>query len=334
VLLSERLGLAGRYAESLPEPLRSGLTRLALMLESDPARTAVLLGQAVPQSQLRELSPGYRWAAQESNLTSEDRYQLQAHAYFGLQRLGLCLLVAGSAALTALALAWTEDGAPDPGDLVAPSLGWRQPLAILLAWDLSNRFLLPSLGERLSPTLGSWSVFWGCQLLSYGLLGGLMVALAPHTWRPWLGFSWRQTFPGYLLCLLLIPLTNAAVSAVSGIHPFLTDPTLGLLAAASRGMLVPLTLLAVIVGPIFEELLFRGWLLGSLRERWGDRWGVIGSALLFALVHGSFWNAPALFVGGLVLGWVALRSGSLACCVVAHGLWNLTWLCQAMATLP
>lgn len=61
-----------------------------------------------------------------------------------------------------------------------------------------------------------------------------------------------------------------------------------------------------LLGPITEELIFRGFLLRST-ERYGKRFAVLSSALLFGLFHGSPIQTPYAFLVGLVLGYVALE---------------------------
>ncbi|MDO8730656.1 MAG: type II CAAX endopeptidase family protein [Candidatus Omnitrophota bacterium] len=79
-----------------------------------------------------------------------------------------------------------------------------------------------------------------------------------------------------------------------------------------------LLLLAVVAGPIAEEIFFRGLLYGWLRQRIGIRNGLVISALFFALLH---MDAVAFFpiLGlGLLFGWVYERTGSLAAPMAIH----------------
>ena len=98
--------------------------------------------------------------------------------------------------------------------------------------------------------------------------------------------------------------------------------------AASLALRLPLALLVVSLGPLVEELLFRGALLSALLRRMHAGWAVAVSSLLFACVHlpdlGFLWYAvPNLALLGAVLAWLRLRSGSLWPAVVAHGMNNL-----------
>lgn len=67
---------------------------------------------------------------------------------------------------------------------------------------------------------------------------------------------------------------------------------------------VSMFLYASILAPIAEEILFRGYVLRSLRP-YGKRFAILGSAFLFALYHGNLLQMPLAFLMGLVLGWVA-----------------------------
>ena len=67
---------------------------------------------------------------------------------------------------------------------------------------------------------------------------------------------------------------------------------------------VSMFLYASILAPISEELLFRGFLLRSLRP-YGKRFAILGSAFFFGLFHGNLLQTPYAFLMGLVLGFVA-----------------------------
>jgi membrane protease YdiL (CAAX protease family) len=80
---------------------------------------------------------------------------------------------------------------------------------------------------------------------------------------------------------------------------------------------------------VSEEPVFRGFLWGVLRESgWRDIWIWLFQAGLFWLAHLyylktsplSFWLMVPL--AGLVLGWLAWRSRSIATSIMAHGVYN------------
>ncbi len=91
---------------------------------------------------------------------------------------------------------------------------------------------------------------------------------------------------------------------------------------------IPLVLLVVSLGPLVEELLFRGVLLSALLQRWGRGTAIGLSSLAFALAHlpGLDWQLfalPDLILLALALAWLRLRSGSIWPSVVGHGANNL-----------
>lgn len=92
----------------------------------------------------------------------------------------------------------------------------------------------------------------------------------------------------------------------------------------SGGMtsLLTATFLIGIVVPLGEELLFRG-VLTTVLLRYGSLIGVIGSAILFALLHGISIVFPAAVVLGLVAGDIYRRSHSIWPAVVVHAVYNL-----------
>lgn len=67
---------------------------------------------------------------------------------------------------------------------------------------------------------------------------------------------------------------------------------------------VSMFLYSVLLAPISEEILFRGFVLRSLRP-YGKRFAIFGSAFLFAMFHGNLMQAPYAFLAGLVLGYCA-----------------------------
>jgi membrane protease YdiL (CAAX protease family) len=85
----------------------------------------------------------------------------------------------------------------------------------------------------------------------------------------------------------------------------------------------------VVVTPIGEETLFRGFLFRGWLRAPRDAWPVIGAtALLFAAVHVQydFDVIVQVFVFGLLLGWFRWASGSTILTMLMHALIN----CEGM----
>jgi membrane protease YdiL (CAAX protease family) len=83
---------------------------------------------------------------------------------------------------------------------------------------------------------------------------------------------------------------------------------------------VAVTLLGSIVfAPVFEELIFRGLLYGTLRTRMTWPLAALTSGLVFALAHGySVAGFLSVFLSGVLWAWVYERTGSLVPPILAH----------------
>lgn len=107
-------------------------------------------------------------------------------------------------------------------------------------------------------------------------------------------------------------------------------PEIGRLAAASwQG-----PVLAVLIAPLTEEVLFRGIILRGLLSRWRPWAAILISALLFVLMHFNPAQAPVAFALGLALGWVYVRTRSLGLCMLGHALNNASVYLPADPPFP
>ncbi|MDI6877890.1 MAG: CPBP family intramembrane metalloprotease [Desulfitobacteriaceae bacterium] len=81
-------------------------------------------------------------------------------------------------------------------------------------------------------------------------------------------------------------------------------------------------LLAGVVAPLKEEMLFRGLIYPPLRLAYGKGKGILFTGAMFGLLHLDPMRFLPLFLGGVVLTWLYERSGSLWPSILAHGVWN------------
>src|SRR5205823_4150164 len=89
----------------------------------------------------------------------------------------------------------------------------------------------------------------------------------------------------------------------------------GLVTAHGTLDFVLIFLFVAIVPAFAEETLFRGFTQTNI-ERSGNhrarsRVALVVASFLFALVHGSLFKFPGLFLLGLALGWMAYRTNNL-----------------------
>ena len=90
---------------------------------------------------------------------------------------------------------------------------------------------------------------------------------------------------------------------------------------ASDTSLALLAFSVAILTPFAEELLFRGFILGMLLKRYSNTQSIVISSLIFAIAHEPIAMALA-FGGGLLYGWVRVRTGSILPGMIAHAIWN------------
>jgi len=96
-----------------------------------------------------------------------------------------------------------------------------------------------------------------------------------------------------------------------------------------------LALLAVTVGPLMEEVFFRGFMYPVLERRLGMMWGVLLTALPFGLLHlqqyGWAWAAGlVIFLVGVVCGVIRAVTKSVAASFLVHVGYNGTQMLIAV----
>ncbi|MFL6233219.1 MAG: CPBP family intramembrane glutamic endopeptidase, partial [Thermoanaerobaculia bacterium] len=97
-------------------------------------------------------------------------------------------------------------------------------------------------------------------------------------------------------------------------------------------LLLPALLSGFILQGGLEELIIRGYIYHTLRDRWRPWVSALGSSVLFALLHlnNPDVSAPALLnivLAGMALAALVERTGSLWSATLAHGAWNFAVAC-------
>ena len=86
---------------------------------------------------------------------------------------------------------------------------------------------------------------------------------------------------------------------------------------------IMMVIVAAGIVPIFEEMLFRGFLQSTLRSATGPWTAIIVTSVFFALVHWpNYTHMPALFLLSCGFGYAYERSGSLFRPILMHALFN------------
>lgn len=291
---------------------------------------------------------------------------------------GLVALAVGVSVSTLASWAWLARQAyrrepilPDEGLPLVPWTG-RTVTLILASWFLFQ-MLAFLVVVRLAgqPRTDEPPQLSAVQMISVMLLANaLAIATVPglvrvtsgdSCWRD-LGLSlrnrpWRNLGRGYLACFAVLPIVYAVYAAALKLFPPSRHVMEQVLSPDHPALKAVLAIASgVLIGPIAEELLFRGILMTwfarvlsgypvpepdeprSEKFRLATDWQPnLAAALVWAAIHN--WPTPIpLLVLGLALGWVYQRTGSLLAPIGLHmtfnGLSALYLLVSESTTVP
>jgi len=137
--------------------------------------------------------------------------------------------------------------------------------------------------------------------------------------RPWL-------HKGVQFLLLALGLVLALTAILSLFMPEGDPPQRELIEfiRSNDGVLPFLVIFGTVavLGPVFEEIFFRGFLLSVMRRRMSAGWALLFSSVLFGAIHFQAQTMPALALLGGVLGLAFLRTGDIKTAIFVHGCWN------------
>lgn len=167
------------------------------------------------------------------------------------------------------------------------------------------------------------------------LLAGMVVAFV--SWRvkiaEWLGLRWRQ----WPLAFAIAPVTVFLMWCLMGVLMFTgwnkwLEDSLGiesmqeavkLLQEAKDPLVIALmAVAAVVVAPLAEEVVFRGYLYPAAKRFCGPAGAMVFSSLVFAAAHGNVVALLPLFILAVVLCLIYEFTGSIWACMSVHFLFN------------
>jgi membrane protease YdiL (CAAX protease family) len=162
------------------------------------------------------------------------------------------------------------------------------------------------------------------------LMGALYLLISFRYRRPfWSSIGWTFPIPrAPRLVVLGVALAIGLSSLGVLLHaPLMHSPIEDMI--TSRASLAIVMLFGVLLAPLFEEILFRGFLLPLLARSLGPWVGILLTTLPFALLHGPqnewAWQLVVLFgVAGAVFGYVRYRTGSTSASFLLHAAYNAT----------
>lgn len=132
-------------------------------------------------------------------------------------------------------------------------------------------------------------------------------------------FSLKKAFylAGLTVCICRIIINEIIAQLFSGAFPIAMEQTL------ESNIYVDI-LFAIILAPVFEELLFRMGIYCLLRKKFARTSSVIVSAVIFAVLHGyHLQGLISCFVVGVVLTFIYDSTRNINYCIVAHAFCNL-----------
>ncbi len=138
--------------------------------------------------------------------------------------------------------------------------------------------------------------------------------------------KFSQVVIAILLALFMYPLGQQFGQWVQQLYPISGEVTeqlkaLGEILGTSPNWWLPFVLIGILPA-ICEELAFRGFVLSGLRHL-GHKWWAIGiSAIAFGMAHFILQQKISAAAVGLVIGFLAVQTGSLIPCMIFHALFN------------
>jgi hypothetical protein len=246
--------------------------------------------------------------------------------------LELALVAAG------LVLLWRQVLSPAARAPRAPSTipPWDAPLSdfLLFLWlVVAGGLVFPMLAQflvRLTPLEQQARLMVVNAAFQGGMLSGVLFHRFAFSRRPVyspLRLS-ASVLPGAATFLISLPLVVIVGLAWLGLHklcglpPEKQDLVRLFLETKSTVLLVFMIVLATIIAPVTEELIFRAGIFRFARTRL-PRWAaLLLPACLFAALHGYFSSFAPLVVLGVVFSLAYERTGTIATSMIAHALFN------------
>lgn len=129
---------------------------------------------------------------------------------------------------------------------------------------------------------------------------------------------WLATIAVLVLAMIVDQGVLRLVRAVAGSEVVPSASAVIAEIATSAGRTALLVLVAGLLGPLVEELVFRGLLYGYVEGRFGGMAALIVSSLAFAAAHVEPIHVALVLPIGVLLGWTRMRTGSLWPAIAAH----------------
>jgi uncharacterized protein len=168
------------------------------------------------------------------------------------------------------------------------------------------------------------------------MLGAMYLLIALRYGQPfWRSLGWTFAFrwvwaPIVAGPVLAIGLSALGIALRAPVEPVIQD------LMTDRLSIAAVMIFGSLIGPVFEELVFRGFALPLLANSLGNPAGILLTAIPFALLHGTqyHWSWQSILIVGLtavVLGYTRVKTGSTAAAALVHIGYNATFFAGFLA---
>jgi len=132
---------------------------------------------------------------------------------------------------------------------------------------------------------------------------------------------------GYIALIPILMLILAVIAIIISITKYVParQPVVELfLREKGVAFLTYSSLFAAIIGPIVEELFFRGFLYSALKKYIGIFWAITATAGLFAALHAHVAGFLPIMALGMLLAYIYEKTGTLVSSITVHIVHNLS----------
>lgn len=210
-------------------------------------------------------------------------------------------------------------------------------IGIWLVMSAVTTSLADAAGGKSAQWIGEFYIFLGVMILEIGLIV-IFLMFARNTFaRRLKGFGLnphtvlRDFPPAVINFITVLPLILLAVLAVDYAGRLLVGPDFQMQTNESLTVIldnpqlmlrITMIFFAVVVGPVFEEVLFRGMLQSMIRGYLGRPWLAIALTSVVFATHHPWMHWPGIFILSAGMGYAYEKSGSLFRPIFIHMLFN------------
>lgn len=207
------------------------------------------------------------------------------------------------------------------------------PLAVLLMVALiALEYLVDAITEATGVLAGLHPVDAGGMITVIGnaILFTFLMQYKGMTYRELFHSTASDEKIDWVILLPAIALTIPALVAVvtwlvsMAVNAFPLSPEQQEMFSEMGSGSVGAIVIACVLAPVLEEMLFRGIILRSFLQQYGRWTAILFSAAIFGVAHMNLYQFLVGLVLGSFLGWLYQRSRSLLPCIILHMAYNST----------